>query len=108
MLMDLVCLDDSGKGIMSPQPCQAQGRCQHSPALPSPEFPYPWEARTREAWARLATWQGSPELYRCPQLWGNKPAAKDHTGCDVKAGEVAQSQSEEHGEGDGTFSAGDP
>lgn len=94
---------------MSLQPCQAQGGVSTHQPFPSPEFPYPWEAWTREAWATPATWQGSPELYRCPQLWGNKPAAKDRTGCDVKAGGVAQSQSEEHeGEGNGAFSAGDP
>lgn len=94
---------------MSPQPCQAQGGVSTHQPFPSPEFPYRWEAWTGEAWVRTATWQGSPELYRSPQLWQNEPAAKDSTGSDVRARRVAQSQSEEHaGEGDWAFSAGDP
>ena len=41
MLMDLVCLDDSGKGIIQSVPAALSGprRGQHSPALPQPGVP---------------------------------------------------------------------
>lgn len=93
MLMDLVCLDDSGpKCPRSSQLCPKRG--QHHQPFPGLEFPYPWEAWTREAWARTATWQGSPEVYRVRSHGGNKPVPPRTALALMSKQGVAQSQSE--------------
>lgn len=106
MLMDLVCLDDSGPKCPRSL-CQAQrGVSTHQP-FPGLEFPYPWEAWTREAQdCHLA---GSPEVYSVRSYGGISQLPRTALALMSKQGGVAQSQSEEHaGEGTGPSLPGTP